>query len=213
MAAALRLASLRLRDCRWFSAQVGHRVWPSMAEFVQLLQSPNSLAFRRCSLAIRRTRSLRSSVWFLRRSYSARSWRLASTSDGVGSGQRFGCRAFGAGFSVGLLGVVFRAGFPTRFFLLAGRPPALAGSGREKVNSKVWPTAHLCGAGMWGASRCGVYSGLSSSGSRRNATFSWSARSSVPWGADWPMMAGRAVMPEALCSISARLLARSTSWS
>ena len=144
LAAALRLASLRLRDCRWFSAQVGHRVWPSMAEFVQLLQSPKSLAFRRCSLAISRTRSLRSSVWFLRRSYSARSWRLASTSDGVGSGQRFGCRAFGAGFSVGLLGVVFRAGFPTRFFLLAGRPPALAGSGREKVNSKVWPTAHLC---------------------------------------------------------------------
>ena len=140
-----RLASLRLRDCRWFSAQVGHRVWPSMAEFVQFLQSPNSLAFRRCSLAIRRARSLRSSVWFLRRSYSARSWRLASTSDGVGSGQRFGCRAFGAGFLVGLLGVVFRAGFPTRFFLLAGRLPALAGSGREKVNSKVWPTAHLCG--------------------------------------------------------------------
>ena len=145
MILSFRLALMRLRDCRWFSAQVGHRVWPSMAEFVQLLQSPNSLAFRRCSLAIRRARSLRSSVWFLRRSYSARSWRLASTSDGVGSGQRFGCRAFSAGFLVGLLGVVFRAGFPTRFFLLAGRPPALAGSGREKVNSKVWPTAHLCG--------------------------------------------------------------------
>ena len=34
-----------------------------------------------------------------------------------------------------------------------------------------------------------------------------------PLGGGLPMMAGRAVMPEALCSISARLLARSTSWS
>ena len=147
LAVAPRMASLCLRDCRWASAQVGQRVWPSIAEFVQLLQSPNSLAFRRCSWAIRRARSPRSGVRFLWRSYSARSCRLASTSAGVGSGQCFGCRAFGAASLAGLLEVVFRVGFPTRFFRLAGRPPALAGSGSEKVNSKVWPTAH-----SWGAS-------------------------------------------------------------
>ena len=37
LAAALRLAPLRLRDCRWFSAQVVQRVWPGMASLLQIL--------------------------------------------------------------------------------------------------------------------------------------------------------------------------------
>ena len=45
------------------------------------------------------------------------------------------------------LGVAFLRVFPVPagFFFLGGHPPLLAGSGREKENSKGWPTAHLGG--------------------------------------------------------------------
>ena len=44
LAAALRLASLRLRDCRCCSAQVSHRDWPGIAGLLQFLHLPSSLA-------------------------------------------------------------------------------------------------------------------------------------------------------------------------
>ena len=74
MAAALRLASLRLRDCRWCSAHVGHLVCPLMAGAGQFRHLPLSLALRRCSWAKCRLYSMRSGVWFLARSYS---WRCS----------------------------------------------------------------------------------------------------------------------------------------
>ena len=75
LAAAFRLASLRLRDCRCASAQVVQRVWPGMAVcLVQSRHLPSSLAFCRCSCASCRWYSLRSGVLFLAWSYS---WRVS----------------------------------------------------------------------------------------------------------------------------------------
>ena len=44
-----------------------------------------------------------------------------------------------------MLAVLFRGGGPGGFFLVLEQLPELAGSGREKLNSNVWPIAHLCG--------------------------------------------------------------------
>ena len=56
------------------------------------------------------------------------------------------------------LGAAFLRDFPVPagFFLVGEPPPLLAGSGREKVNSKVWPIAHLCGPEREGAAGSGV---------------------------------------------------------
>ena len=48
-AMAVRLALLRLRDCRCFSAQERQRVWPAIAGLLQFLQRPSNLACRRRS--------------------------------------------------------------------------------------------------------------------------------------------------------------------
>ena len=45
LAAVLRLASLRLRDCRWLSAHASHLVWPGMAGLLQSRHLLASLAF------------------------------------------------------------------------------------------------------------------------------------------------------------------------
>ena len=78
----------------------------------------------------------------------------------------FSFRAF-AGDSPGrVLAVLFCGGGTGCFFLVLEQLPELAGSGREKLNSKVvWPTAHLCGgrigweiasAPISGGTPCGV---------------------------------------------------------
>ena len=79
---ALRLASLRLRDCRWASAQVGHRVWPRMAGLLQFRHLPSSLALCLCSWASCRWYSLGSGLLFFIRSYSRRCSSLASCAAG-----------------------------------------------------------------------------------------------------------------------------------
>ena len=83
----------------------------------------------------RRIHSLRSGVWARWRSYSRRFSCLASSSAGVGSTRGFGVLGWG---------VAFRDVFTAGLFELWGRPPLLAGFGREKVNSKVWPIARSC---------------------------------------------------------------------
>ena len=89
---------------------------------------------------------MRSGVWFLRRSYSARSCFFVSTEAESGLVWSFSFRAF-AGDSLGrVLAVLFCGGGTGCFFLVLEQLPELAGSGREKLNSKVvWPTAHLGG--------------------------------------------------------------------
>ena len=89
------------------------------------------------SWVLRRINSLRSGVWAHWRSYSRRFSCLASSSARVGSTRGFGVLGWG---------VAFRDVFTAGLFQLWGRPPLLAGFGREKVNSKVWPIAHSCGA-------------------------------------------------------------------
>ena len=82
MSQAFRLASLRLRDCRWCSAHVGQRVWLRIAGLLQFRHWPSSLAFCRCSWARRRLYSLRSGLLLLARSYSRRRISLASCAAG-----------------------------------------------------------------------------------------------------------------------------------
>ena len=72
LAAALRLASLRLRDCRWASAQILHRDSPGIAGLLQFWHLPSSLALCLCSSAWCRRYSMRSGVLFLACSYSRR---------------------------------------------------------------------------------------------------------------------------------------------
>ena len=95
------------------------------------------------SWVLRRINSLRSGVWARWRSYSRRFSCLASSSARVGSTRGFGVLGWG---------VAFRDVFTAGLFQLWGRPPLLAGFGREKVNSKVWPIAHSCGLN-WGSIR------------------------------------------------------------
>ena len=89
---------------------------------------------------------MRSGVWFLRRSYSARSCFFVSTEAESGLVWSFSFRAFGGASPGRVLAVLFCGGGLGCFFLVLEQLPELAGSGREKLNSKVvWPTAHLCG--------------------------------------------------------------------
>ena len=85
---------------------------------------------------VSRRRFCPAGVWARWRSYSRRFSCLASSSAGVGSTRGFGVLGWG---------VAFRDVFTAGLFQLWGRPPLLAGFGREKVNSKVWPIAHSCG--------------------------------------------------------------------
>ena len=153
LAAALRLASLRLRDCRWCSAQVGQRVWLSIAGSLQFRHWLSSLAFCRCSWARRRLYSLRSGVLFLTFSYARPFWRvLLVLAKGVSSGAlsplswwtllfgfgeplvpAFGSfRVFGSAF---LPGPAALEGFLLRWAL----------PGRGKENSKVRPSIRAGG--------------------------------------------------------------------
>ena len=97
------------------------------------------------SWVTRRYNSFRSGVWAHWRSYSRRFSCLASSSAGVGSTRGFGFLAFG---------VAFRDVFTAGLFQLWGCPPLLAGFGREKVNSKVWPIARG-GEDEWGQTHPG----------------------------------------------------------
>ena len=54
--------------------------------------------------------------------------------------------AFGGVLLGSVLGVLFLGGVSACFFLVLEQLPELAGSGKENLNSKVWPIAHLCGA-------------------------------------------------------------------
>ena len=136
---ALFLACLRCSRC--CSAQVSHLIWPWMVRAQQSTHSPRALASFRLAWVWWRCSSLRSGVLFLFRSYSCRFSFLASTSAGVGSGQRFG-----VAFLRGLLMVGFRFSFRDFFSLAWGPPPAFCGLGNVKVNSKVRPTARGSGA-------------------------------------------------------------------
>ena len=139
---ALFLACLRCSRC--CSAQVSHLIWPWMVRAQQSTHSPRALASFRLAWVWWRCSSLRSGVLFLFRSYSCRFSFLASTSAGVGSGQRFG-----VAFLRGLLMVGFRFSFRDFFSLAWGPPPAFCGLGNVKVNSKVRPTARGSGDGVW----------------------------------------------------------------
>ena len=78
--AALLLASLRLRDCRWCSAQVSHRDWPGIAGLLQFRHGPSSLALSRFFCSWRRWYSFRSGCWLLTCSYSRRAFLAVSGS-------------------------------------------------------------------------------------------------------------------------------------
>ena len=127
--------------CFWYSRcrleQAWHRVSSGMGGAPHTLQMPRSLALSLLSWVLRRINSLRSGVWARWRSYSRRFSCLASSSARVGSTRGFGVLGWG---------VAFRDVFTAGLFQLWGRPLLLAGFGREKVNSKVWPIAHSCGA-------------------------------------------------------------------
>ena len=86
----LRVALLRLRDTRCFSAQVGQRVWSGMGGAPHATQSPRDLASCHFAWAWRSLFSLRSGLC----SYSCRFCSLASTSAGVGSTRGFGFFTF-----------------------------------------------------------------------------------------------------------------------
>ena len=90
----LRVALLRLRDTRCFSAQVGQRVWSGMGGAPHATQSPRDLASCRFAWAWRSLFSLRSGLLALFSSYSCRFCSLASTSAGVGSTRGFGFFTF-----------------------------------------------------------------------------------------------------------------------
>ena len=126
--------------CFWYSRcrleQAWHRVSSGMGGAPHSIQMPRSLALSLLSWVLRRINSLRSGVWARWRSYSRRFSCLASSSARVGSTRGFGVLGWG---------VAFRDVFTAGLFQLWGRPPLLAGFGREKVNSKVWPIAHSCG--------------------------------------------------------------------
>ena len=79
---------------------------------------------------------MRSGVWLLARSYSARFRFLSSAREGSGSVRRFGA-ALVASLALG----VFLEDFCAVFFWFFEEFPALAGLGMGKLNSKVWPTA------------------------------------------------------------------------
>ena len=126
--------------CFWYSRcrleQAWHRVSSGMGGAPHSIQMPRSLALSLLSWVLRRINSLRSGVWARWRSYSRRFSCLASSSARVGSTRGFGVLGWG---------VAFRDVFTAGLFQLWGRPLLLAGFGREKVNSKVWPIAHSCG--------------------------------------------------------------------
>ena len=126
--------------CFWYSRcrleQAWHRVSSGMRGAPHSIQMPRSLALSLLSWVLRRINSLRSGIWARWRSYSRRFSCLASSSARVGSTRGFGVLGWG---------VAFRDVFTAGLFQLWGRPPLLAGFGREKVNSKVWPIAHSCG--------------------------------------------------------------------
>ena len=126
--------------CFWYSRcrleQAWHRVSSGMGGAPHSTQMPRSLALSLLSWVLRRINSLRSGVWARWCSYSRRFSRLASSSARVGSTRGFGVLGWG---------VAFRDVFTAGLFQLWGCPPLLAGFGREKVNSKVWPIAHSCG--------------------------------------------------------------------
>ena len=125
--------------CFWYSRcrleQAWHRVSSGMGGAPHSTQMPRSLALSLLSWVLRRINSLRSGVWARWRSYSRRFSCLASSSARVGSTRGFGVLDWG---------VAFRDVFTAGLFQLWGCPPLLAGFGREKVNSKVWPIAHSC---------------------------------------------------------------------
>ena len=83
---------------------------------------------------------MRSGVWLLARSYSARFRFLSSTKEGSGS-----VRRFGAALVVFLVLGVFLEDFRAVFFWFFEEFPALADSGMGNLNSKVPPTACVCG--------------------------------------------------------------------
>ncbi len=126
--------------CFWYSRcrleQAWHRVSSGMGGAPHSIQMPRSLALSLLSWVLRRINSLRSGVWARWRSDSRRFSCLASSSARVGSTRGFGVLGWG---------VAFRDVFTAGLFQLWGRPLLLAGFGREKVNSKVWPIAHSCG--------------------------------------------------------------------
>ena len=145
--------------CFWYSRcrleQAWHRVSSGMGGAPHSIQMPRSLALSLLSWVLRRINSLRSGVWARWRSYSRRFSCLASSSARVGSTRGFGVLGWG---------VAFRDVFTAGFFQLWGRPPLLAGFGREKVNSKVWPIAHSCGGTRSSIVNCQHDMGLSPRG-------------------------------------------------
>ena len=145
--------------CFWYSRcrleQAWHRVSSGMGGAPHSIQMPRSLALSLLSWVLRRINSLRSGVWARWRSYSRRFSCLASSSARVGSTRGFGVLGWG---------VAFRDVFTAGLFQLWGRPPLLAGFGREKVNSKVWPIAHSCGGTPPLVPVAGGVSGLSPRG-------------------------------------------------
>ena len=167
---ALRLASLRLRDCRWASAQVGHRVWPRMAGLLQFRYLPSSLALCLCSWASCRWYSLRSGLLFFIRSYSRRCSSLASCAAGppmlVSCPFSSGCGGWSGFFFLregsveGLRGSFGFRAFRTGCLTFSGRGRPLAflplrmGSGNRMVCKKVCvfdgsiPTGPRLGSGV-----------------------------------------------------------------
>ena len=139
-AMAIRSALMRRRDSRCFSAHVGQRVWPGLGGLGQSRHWPSSLALCRFSWARRRRYSMRSGVWLLARSYSARFRFLSSAVEGSGSVRRFGATLV-AFLALGF----FLEDFPAVFFWFFEEFPELAGLGMGKLNSKVWPTARRGG--------------------------------------------------------------------
>ena len=132
----LALSRACLRCCRCFSAQAAHLVWPGIAAFGQSLQRPSDLAFCRFSWARSLRYSLRSGVWLLCRSYSCRSWCLASTSAGVGSTRGFGSLALGIAFGRGFLTFGFLGDFCTGgFFVFWGPGFFRVGNWKESIKS------------------------------------------------------------------------------
>ena len=120
---------------------------PALAEFLGSFS-----AF--CSRS--RWYSLRSGVWRLARSYSARFRFLSSAREGSGSVRRFGA-ALVVFLALGFL----LEDFPAVFFWFFEEFPAFAGLGMGKLNSKVWPTARGGGGTSTGIAAFNLIRGLS----------------------------------------------------
>ena len=118
LARALRLASLILRDCRWYSAHLGQRVCSGIAGLGQLLHLPVALAIRRCSWARRRLYSMRSGFLFLACSYSRRATWLVSLAAAISSGVLPGAGFVGCFLAMALAGAFFSRRFGCLRFCL-----------------------------------------------------------------------------------------------